>query len=100
MVLGSPLLRLSSARALRVLTALAIVVAALALSGRALAAGGTYTFASGTLAQQTQVRAALDATAKIILADHIESCLHGAVEGGDAEVAWADLRTALETFIR
>ncbi len=52
------------------------------------------------LRQIAAVRAALDATAKIILADHIESCLHGAVEGGDAEVAWADLRTALETFIR
>ena len=52
------------------------------------------------LRQIAAVRAALDATAKIILADHIESCLHGAVDGGDAEVAWADLRTALETFIR
>ncbi|NDF96927.1 MAG: hypothetical protein EB107_14010 [Proteobacteria bacterium] len=57
--------------------------------------------ATGELLRQiAAVRAALDATAKIILADHIESCLHGAVEGGDAEVAWADLRTALETFIR
>lgn len=52
------------------------------------------------LRQISAVRAALDATAKIILADHIETCLHGVVEGGDAEVAWADLRTALETFIR
>ena len=62
MVLGSPLLRLSSARALRVLTALAVVIVALALSGGALAAGGTYTFAGGTPAQQTQVRAALAAS--------------------------------------
>jgi DNA-binding FrmR family transcriptional regulator len=52
------------------------------------------------LLQIAAVRAALDATARVVLADHVESCLHNASHNGDAEAAWEDLRRALESFIR
>ncbi len=52
------------------------------------------------LIQLSAVRAALDATAKIVLADHVQSCLHDAQQNGDTEAAWGDLRKALESFIR
>jgi len=52
------------------------------------------------LIQLAAVRAALDATAKIVLADHVQSCLHNAQQNGDTEAAWGDLRKALESFIR
>jgi CsoR family transcriptional regulator, copper-sensing transcriptional repressor len=52
------------------------------------------------LLQLAAVRAALDATAKVVLADHVESCLHDASHNGDTQAAWSDLRRALESFIR
>ena len=52
------------------------------------------------LIQIAAVRAALDATAKVVLADHVQSCLQDAERNGDAEAAWHDLRRALESFIR
>jgi DNA-binding FrmR family transcriptional regulator len=52
------------------------------------------------LIQLAAVRAALDATAKVVLADHIESCVRDAAHNGDAERVWDDLQTALESFIR
>lgn len=52
------------------------------------------------LIQLAAVRAALDATAKIVLADHVQSCLHDAQQNGDTEAAWGDLSKALESFIR
>jgi CsoR family transcriptional regulator, copper-sensing transcriptional repressor len=52
------------------------------------------------LLQLAAVRAALDATAKVVLADHVESCLHDASHNGDTQAAWNDLRRALESFIR
>ena len=52
------------------------------------------------LRQIAAVRAALDATAKVVLADHMESCLRAAVRDGDADGAWADLERAVRTFIR
>ena len=52
------------------------------------------------LIQLSAVRAALDATAKIVLADHVESCLRDAAHNGDAEQAWEDLEKALQSFIR
>ncbi len=55
---------------------------------------------SKILIQIAAVRAALDATAKVVLADHVESCLHDAQANGNTEAAWADLRKALESFIR
>lgn len=52
------------------------------------------------LVQLAAVRAALDATAKIVLADHVESCLRDAAHNGNAEQAWEDLEKALQSFIR
>jgi CsoR family transcriptional regulator, copper-sensing transcriptional repressor len=52
------------------------------------------------LLQLAAVRAALDATAKVVLADHMESCVREAAQNGDADQAWVDLQQALETFIR
>jgi DNA-binding FrmR family transcriptional regulator len=52
------------------------------------------------LIQLAAVRAALDATAKVVLADHVESCLQDAELNGNTEAAWHDLRRALESFIR
>jgi DNA-binding FrmR family transcriptional regulator len=51
------------------------------------------------LRQIAAVRAALDATAKLVLSDHMESCLRGAASG-EPDRAWHDLKGALETFIR
>lgn len=52
------------------------------------------------LLQIAAVRAALDATARVVLADHVESCLHDASHNGNSEATWNDLRRALESFIR
>lgn len=52
------------------------------------------------LIQLSAVRAALDATAKLVLADHVESCLRDAAHNGDPEQAWTDLEKALQSFIR
>ena len=42
------------------------------------------------LIQLAAVRAALDATAKVVLADHIESCVRDAAHNGDAERVWEE----------
>ena len=52
------------------------------------------------LIQLAAVRAALDATARLVLADHMESCVRDAAHNGNADQAWADLHKALESFIR
>src|SRR6266542_4136733 len=52
------------------------------------------------LLQLAAVRSALDATAKLVLADHMESCVREAAQNGNADQAWTDLQAALETFIR
>ena len=52
------------------------------------------------LLQLAAVRAALDATAKLVLADHMESCVRDAAHNGNADQAWDDLRRAVESFIR
>ena len=52
------------------------------------------------LIQLAAVRAALDATARLVLADHMESCVREAAHDGDADQAWTDLQRALESFIR
>ncbi len=51
------------------------------------------------LIQLAAVRAAIDRASRLVLQDHLESCLSGAAEGMDAE-AWANLKKALDTFIR
>lgn len=52
------------------------------------------------LIQLAAVRAAVDRAAKLVLADHVESCLRGAASNGMADEEWARLKTALDTFIR
>jgi DNA-binding FrmR family transcriptional regulator len=58
------------------------------------------------LIQLAAVRAALEATAKLVLADHLQSCLQDVASGQEngrpeqAAQAWEDLRRALESFIR
>lgn len=52
------------------------------------------------LIQLAAVRAALDSTARLVLSDHMETCLRDAAEHGDVSQVWGDLRKALESFIR
>lgn len=52
------------------------------------------------LIQLSAVRAAIDRAAKLVLEDHVESCLRGAANNGLADDEWARLKTALDTFIR
>ena len=52
------------------------------------------------LIQLAAVRAAIDRAAKLVLEDHVESCLRGAASNGLADEEWARLKTALDTFIR
>lgn len=54
---------------------------------------------SEVLIQLAAVRAAIDRVSKLVLADHLESCLHGAAAGMAAE-EWAQLKKALDSFIR
>jgi CsoR family transcriptional regulator, copper-sensing transcriptional repressor len=52
------------------------------------------------LVQLAAVRAAVDRTAKLVLEDHLESCVRGAASNGLADEEWARLKAALDTFIR
>jgi len=52
------------------------------------------------LIQLGAVRAAIDRAAKLVLEDHVESCLRGAANNGLADEEWARLKAALDTFIR
>lgn len=52
------------------------------------------------LIQLAAVRAAIDRAAKLVLEDHVESCLRGAAANGLADEEWTRLKTALDTFIR
>lgn len=52
------------------------------------------------LIQLAAVRAAIDRAAKLVLEDHVESCLRGAASNGLADDEWARLKAALDTFIR
>lgn len=52
------------------------------------------------LIQLAAVRAAIDRAAKIVLEDHIESCLRGAASNGMADEEWSRLKKALDRFIR
>ena len=52
------------------------------------------------LIQLAAVRAALDRAARLVLEDHVESCLRGAASNGMADEEWARLKTALDSFIR
>ena len=52
------------------------------------------------LIQLAAVRAAIDSASKLVLEDHVESCLRGAASNGLADEEWARLKSALDTFIR
>lgn len=52
------------------------------------------------LIQLAAVRAALDRAARLVLEDHVESCLRGAAGAGQADEEWGRLKSALDTFIR
>jgi DNA-binding FrmR family transcriptional regulator len=51
------------------------------------------------LVQIAAVRSALDRVGRILLEDHIESCILTSVETGDVEDQLADLKIALDRFI-
>ena len=51
------------------------------------------------LIQLAAVRAAIDRAARIVLEDHIESCLRGAAGTGTADEEWNRLKEALDTYI-
>ena len=52
------------------------------------------------LIQLAAVRAAIDRAARLILEDHVESCLRGAAQNGTADAEWQQLKQALDSFIR
>ena len=51
------------------------------------------------LIQLAAVRAAIEQVSKVVLADHVESCLRGAAASGQAEAEWESLKEALDRYI-
>lgn len=51
------------------------------------------------LIQLAAVRAALAQVAKVVLADHVESCVRGAVAGGNADEELDSLKEALDRYV-
>ncbi len=51
------------------------------------------------LIQLAAVRAAVEQASKVVLADHVESCLRGAAASGQADAEWESLKEALDRFI-
>lgn len=51
------------------------------------------------LVQLAAIRSALDSVGRIILEDHIKSCMVSAVQTGDFDSAYADLDRSLKRFI-
>jgi DNA-binding FrmR family transcriptional regulator len=52
------------------------------------------------LIQLAAVRSAIDRAARIVLEDHIESCLRDAATKGTTEDEWDRLKQALDRYIR
>lgn len=52
------------------------------------------------LIQLAAVRAAIDRASRLVLEDHVESCLRGAASNGMADEEWERLKRALDSFIR
>jgi DNA-binding FrmR family transcriptional regulator len=50
--------------------------------------------------QLAAVRSAIDRAAKLVLEDHLESCVRNAADGGLPDDEWASLKEALDRFIR
>jgi DNA-binding FrmR family transcriptional regulator len=55
---------------------------------------------SEVLIQLAAVRASVDRAARLVLEDHVESCLRGAAANGMADEEWRLLKEALDKFIR
>jgi len=51
------------------------------------------------LIQLAAVRAALEQVSRVVLADHVESCLRGAAATGAADEEWERLKEALDRYI-
>jgi CsoR family transcriptional regulator, copper-sensing transcriptional repressor len=51
------------------------------------------------LIQLAAIRAAVDKVARVVLEDHIESCLREAVANGTAESEWRSLKGALDRYL-
>ncbi|MHB1413745.1 MAG: metal-sensing transcriptional repressor [Chloroflexota bacterium] len=51
------------------------------------------------LVQLAAVRAAVEQVSRVVLADHVESCLRGAAASGTADEEWTSLKEALDRFI-
>ncbi len=54
---------------------------------------------SEVLIQIAAVRAALDQAGRVILEDHMEHCIAGAMEAGGGQEAINDLKEALKRFV-
>ncbi len=52
------------------------------------------------LMQLAAVRSAIDRASRLVLEDHLESCLRGAALNGQADEEWRHLKEALDRFIR
>ena len=55
---------------------------------------------SDILIQVAAVRSALNGVGRLILEDHLKSCMVDAVRRGDFEQAYSDLENSLDRFIR
>lgn len=54
---------------------------------------------SEVLIQLAAVRSAVDRVARVVLEDHVESCLRRAASNGTTDQEWDSLKTALDRFI-
>lgn len=52
------------------------------------------------LIQLAAVQAALSRASRLVLEDHLESCLRGAAQNGTADAEWQRLKEALDKYIR
>lgn len=52
------------------------------------------------LDQVASARKALEATAQVILEDHVNGCVRDALNGGDAEAKTAELLEAVRRYVR
>ena len=52
------------------------------------------------LDQLSAARAGLDATALLLLEDHVASCVRGAMDGGEGETKAAEMLAAVQRFVR
>jgi CsoR family transcriptional regulator, copper-sensing transcriptional repressor len=51
------------------------------------------------LIQLAAIRAAVEQVSRVVLSDHVESCLRGAAATGAADEEWVSLKDALDKFI-